>query len=163
MATCYFLWCHHRKQVAFGARGSGRCGLSQGKILVFDRGYMDCERPLEFGQARGSSRGAPERKRRLLDGGGTPASEWAGMVIKNARHLFVLFSSERIKLLPCQLGVLPGFTIHASNLSPPSGACKRNVHHTNLSANWISLPGVVVEVRTPAVDSGAPVASKMSV
>ena len=114
-----FLWCHHRGQVAFGARGSGRCDLSQGKILVFDRGYMDCEWPLEFGQARGSSRGAPERKRRLLGGGGTPASEWAGMVIKNAGHLFVLFSSERIKLLPCQLGVLPGFTIHASNLSLP--------------------------------------------
>ena len=71
-----FLWCHHRGQVAFRARGSGRCDLSQGKTLVFDRGYMDC-------------------------------------------HLFVLFSSERIKLLPCQLGVLPGFTIHASNLSPP--------------------------------------------
>jgi hypothetical protein len=58
MATCYFLWCHHRGQVAFGARGSGRCDLSQGKILVFDRAYMDCEWPLEFGQARGSSRGA---------------------------------------------------------------------------------------------------------
>jgi hypothetical protein len=51
MATCYFLWCHHRGQEAFGARGGVRCDLSQGKILVFDRGYMDCEWPLEFGQA----------------------------------------------------------------------------------------------------------------
>src|SRR4029077_19259766 len=32
-----FLWCHHRGQVAFRARGSGRCDLSQGKTLVFDR------------------------------------------------------------------------------------------------------------------------------
>lgn len=156
MATCYFLWCHHRGQEAFGARGSGRCDLSQGKSLVFDRGYVDCEWSLKCGQARGSSGGAPERKRRLRGGAGTPASEWAGIVIKNARHLFVLFSSERIKLLLCQ----PGSQVIDL---PPSGACKRNVHHTNLSANWISLPGVVVEVRTPAVDSGAPVASKMSV
>jgi hypothetical protein len=37
MATCYFLWCHHRGQEAFGVRGAVRCDLSQGKILVFDR------------------------------------------------------------------------------------------------------------------------------
>jgi hypothetical protein len=36
-------------------------------------------------------------------------------------------------------------------------------HQPNFSANWISLPGVVVEVSTPAVGSGAPVASNMSV
>src|SRR3984893_19139703 len=36
-------------------------------------------------------------------------------------------------------------------------------HQPNFSANWISLPGVVVAFSTPAVLFGAPVPSKMSV
>src|SRR5580704_8330341 len=36
-------------------------------------------------------------------------------------------------------------------------------HQLNFSANWISLPGVDVAVSTPAVASGAPVPSNMSV
>jgi hypothetical protein len=55
-------------------------------------------------------------------------------------------------------GHLVAILIRAQN---PRGAAFD--HQPNLSANWISLPGVDVVTILPAVDTRLPVASKISV
>src|SRR4029077_4675440 len=58
-------------------------------------------------------------------------------------------------------GAAPRKRKPAGKRAPPAEAALD--HQPNFSANWISLPWVVVKVRTPAVPSGAPVPSNMSV
>jgi hypothetical protein len=107
--------------------------------------------------------GCQQSWRGLFLGESLPAKKIACIAIKNGRNLFILLFSPKVSIFCFANRRSFRDTRLIQVICLCLSGTPGDVHQTILRANWISLPGVVVSVSTPAVPSGAPVESKMSV